>query len=287
MTAVATRSIMPSSHARKIISIPIDRVTTLPENDEVCDLTDLLTRARIEGTIPWEWIIDETRPVTTWDVHRDPQAFVSEEMRCFLTRYYRDLLQSQPHYIEVLAEKNTLAAQLRDVCAKNCVPMASGRGFCSTSPRHDPLKRYERSGTNRMILLIVSSLYPSGMYIATTCAESMRDDFGVEKIPAVKVALTGEQTRKYKIPHGEKIKKDDKRGPAFRKIYGDYVYEVEALLNGELPKLLDEAIRSVLDLDAYNYEVRREAIDAANVEARRQAALQSLRGIDLEAGADD
>jgi hypothetical protein len=133
-----------------------------------------------------------------------------------------------------------------------------------------------------MILLIVSDLDPSGMYIAQTFAQSMRDDFGCEKVHAIKVAITGEHINRYKIPHGEKVKPGDKtRGPAFRKLYGDYVYEVEALPDGELPKLLDSAIRSVLDLEAFNYEVEQEAVDAAGVEAAREAARSHLQGIDL------
>jgi hypothetical protein len=211
------------------------------------DLCDLLTRARLEGIIPWEWIVDETRPVTTWDVHRDPQAFISAEMRKFLTGYYRDLLQSQPNYIEVLLEKNTLRAKTNGTCSKYCVPVTSGRGFCSSRPRWDLLQRYRKSGKDKLILLIVSDLDPSGMYIAQTFAQSMRDDFGVEDVHAIKVAITGEQIQQYKIPHGEKIKAGDKtRGPAFRKLYGEYVYEVEALPDGELPKLLAEPKRFMM-----------------------------------------
>jgi hypothetical protein len=204
-------------------------------------------------------------------------------MRDFLTGYARDLLQSQPNYIEVLAEKNTVAAQIRDTCANYCLPMTSGRGFCSTRPRWDLLQRYQNSGKDKLILLIISDLDPSGMYIAQTFAQSMRDDFGVEKVFAIKVAITGEQIKQHKIPHGEKVKTGDKtRGPAFRKLYGNYVYEVEALPDGELPKLLDVAIRSVLDLDAFNHEVDQEKQNAAQIEATQSAARSVLRGIDLE-----
>jgi hypothetical protein len=39
-------------------------------------LVDLLTRARLEGSVPWEAIADERRPVITWNVHRDVQGFL-------------------------------------------------------------------------------------------------------------------------------------------------------------------------------------------------------------------
>ena len=247
------------------------------------DLCDTLTRLRLEGALPWTWIEDETRPVTTWDVHADPQSFVAKHLEQFLNGYYRNLQQSQPNYIEVLAEKNTVANEIRDVCSQYCVPVTSGRGFCSARPRWDLLQRYRRSGKDKMILLIVSDLDPSGMYIAKTFAQSMRDDFGVAKVHAIKVAITGDQIKTYRIPHGEKIKAGDKtRGPAFRRLYGEYVYEVEALPDGELPKLLDDAIRSVIDPAAFNFEVDQEAQDALGIEAARTAAMRDLQMLELD-----
>jgi hypothetical protein len=44
------------------------------------DLSDLLTRAREEGLVPWELIHDPTRPVTEWDCHRNTQDFVREQL---------------------------------------------------------------------------------------------------------------------------------------------------------------------------------------------------------------
>jgi len=41
----------------------------------------------------------------------------------------------------------------------------SGRGFCSGRPKYDLMRRYEKSGKDRLILLIISDLDPSGMHI--------------------------------------------------------------------------------------------------------------------------
>ena len=52
-------------------------------------LTDLLTRARLEGHIPWSAIHDPTRPVTIWDVHRSVQTFIKDQIDNFLKGYNR------------------------------------------------------------------------------------------------------------------------------------------------------------------------------------------------------
>ncbi len=255
------------------------------------DLTNLLTRARHEGIIDWDAICDETRPVTTWNTWPDPQMFIAEHMRKFLIGYFRDILQSQPNHLEVLAEKNTVAAELRGVCSRYTIPMTSGRGFCSSKPKHDLYERYRKSGKQKLIILIVSDLDPAGMTIAESFARSMRDDFDIKEVHAIKVAITEEHVRSYKIPHGEKAKKGKGAKDALRaefvRRYGEYVYEVEALPDGELTNLLDSAVRSVLDLEAYNHEVDALRKDCLEVEAARVAARKALKGIASEIGEDE
>ena len=55
-------------------------------NDEKSykDLCDILTRARLEGKIPFDAIADPTRTVCSWDCYRDIGAFVGKQMEGFL-----------------------------------------------------------------------------------------------------------------------------------------------------------------------------------------------------------
>lgn len=147
-------------------------------------------------------------------------------------------------------------------------------------------ERYRKSGKSKFILLIISDLDPAGMGIAESFAQSLRDDFAVENIHAIKVGITPEQVKQFGIPHGEKAKigRGDKDGlrREFVRRYSEYVYEVEALPNGELENLLDNAVRSVLDLDAFNHEVEQEHIDARQIEATRAAARSTFKDLDLD-----
>lgn len=47
---------------------------------------------------------------------------------------------------------------------------------------------------------MVSDFDPDGEEIAHSFARSMRDDFGIQKVHAVKVALTGEQVHEFGLP---------------------------------------------------------------------------------------
>jgi ParB-like chromosome segregation protein Spo0J len=44
------------------------------------DLSDLLLRARLDDTIPWDVIEDNTRPVATWACHRGLGPFIREQL---------------------------------------------------------------------------------------------------------------------------------------------------------------------------------------------------------------
>lgn len=239
-------------------------------------LTELLTRARLAGRIPWEAIADETRPVTTWGVHRDPRSFLREQLKDFFKGYWRDLQQSQPRHVELVVEKNTLRSIVEPVAGQFCIPVTSGRGFCSLPPRREMAMRFKASGKDKLVLLMVSDFDPDGEEIAHSFARSLRDDFGIEQIHPVKVALTVDQVKGLKLPPGGKAKSGSTNYQRFVHQYGADVFEVEAIPPAVLQEIVSEAIRSVLDIDAFNREVETEKADAAEIEAARKTAMKAL-----------
>jgi hypothetical protein len=176
----------------------------------------------------------------------------------------------------VLVEKNTVAGICKPITANYCIPITSGRGFCSIPPRYEICRRYRRSGKGKLVLLIVSDFDPEGEAIAESFARSMRDDFGIEDICPVKVALTREQVERFAIPPDMIAKEKSTNRKRFVDRHGENVWELEALQPKQLQELLDESIRSVIDLDAYNAEVEQEAEDAAKIESMRRTIRQML-----------
>ena len=231
---------------------------------------DLVTRARLAGRIPWAAVHDPTRPVCTWRVHGGVGDFTRDELGRFLKNYYRDLQQSQPNHIEVVGEKNTVEGVIRPVASRYCVPTTIGRGYCSLPPRYEMAQRFRKSGKEKLVLLVLSDFDPEGEDIAHSFARSMRDDFGVKNIVAAKVALTASQVRAMALPPAMKAKATSSRAKKFTERHGHDVFELEAVPPERLQGLLDEAIRGVLDVDAYNAEVDAEKQDAAHLDGVRR-----------------
>lgn len=244
------------------------------------DLTNLLTRARIAGVIPWNIIADATRPVVTWAVDSSLQGFIRKDLDSLFKNYFRNMLQSQPNHIEVVGERNTLESIIQPVVQNYGIPFTLGRGFCSSPPRHDMAQRYRKSGKEKLVILILSDFDPDGDEIAHSYARSMRDDFGVLDIEPVHVALSQAQVKDLELPAGGKAKKGSPNYKKFVKRYGsDNVYELEAVPPDKLQEILRASIDSVLDVPAFNHELDEEKKDAAFLQTIRKQAHERLKGL--------
>lgn len=239
-------------------------------------LCELLTRARLAGLIAMDVIADETRPVIVWKVHATTRPFLRAHINDLWKGYWRDLQQSQPNHIEILGEKNTVGSILSPVAAEYCLPITTGRGYCSLPPRYALAERYQKSGREKLILLVLSDFDPDGEEICHSFARSLRDDFGIRQVQAIKVALTQEQVQQFRLPANMEAKKGSANYQKFAAKYGDQVFELEALPPAELQRLLREAIDSVLDIDAFNGEIDAEKQDAAFLDTARRRVLPLL-----------
>lgn len=241
-------------------------------------LDDLLVRARLEELIPIEVISDETRPVVESGCHRECRSFVRQELDIFLKGYWRDLMQSQPNHVEILAEKNTIAPILKPVAQEYCIPMTTGRGYCSLPPRFEIARRFADSGKDKLVLLMVTDFDPDGEEIAHSMARSLRDDFGISRIVPVKVALRGDQIKRFGLPARLKAKETSANYDKFVARNGHDVFELEALPPAALQQALREAIDQVIDIDLFNQEISQERLDLEFLENTRRRAVAALAG---------
>lgn len=237
---------------------------------------DLLTRARLAGLIPFEAIGDETRPVSEWTVYPSVGPFVNREVANLFRRYWRDLMLGQPNHVEVVCEKMTAESTIRRVCADFTIPYTVGRGYCSLPPRKAMADRYRASGKAKLVILFLSDHDPEGEDIPETFARSMRDDFAVEDVHAVKVGLKAEQVRALSLPPNTEAKTSSSRFHRFAAKYGRHAYELEAVAPDLLQQWLREAICAVIDVDTFNAQVEREREDAATLAVYKREAADYL-----------
>ena len=250
-------------------------------NDEASykSLCDLALRARLADEISIHAIADDTRPVIEWRGFDDTASFVRGELSDFLKRYRRNLQRSQPNHIEIIGEKNTVATIINRVARRYSIPTTMGRGYASLPPRRDMAARFHASGKQQLVLLFLSDFDPEGEDIAHSFARSMRDDFGIDDIVPVKVALTAEQVERFALPPMMQAKRSSSRYKRFVEQHGDTVHELEALSPEDLQELLAEVVDSVLDIEAFNAEVDAEREDAAFLDTTRRRVQRALRGV--------
>src|SRR5262249_36018772 len=120
---------------------------------------------------------------------------------------------------------------------------------------------------------------PEGEDIAHSFARSMRDDFDVEEIVPIKVALTPQQVAAMNLPPMMKAKEKSSRAKGFTAKHGDDVYELEAVPPQRLQEILREAIDRGLDGEAFNAEIDAEKRDVARLDGIRGQMARSIRGL--------
>jgi len=238
---------------------------------------DILVRARLEGIIPFHCVTDKTRPFEENSFFMNNQEFIDEQISGMLKGYSRNLLQSQPNHIEVVGEKLTIKGVIGKVCSDYCVPFSIGRGFTSLTPRYEMAERFKKSGKENLVVLLLSDFDPDGQEIAQSFARSMRDDFGIESILPIMVAITPDQVEKYNLPKNLEAKKSSSNYKKFVSAHGKNAWELEALQPEALEQILVETINTVIDQDLFKQEVEKEKDDAAGIYNYRKALIEMIR----------
>ncbi len=241
-------------------------------------LTNLLLRARLTGDVPMQAIEDSTRPIQLGGGFSSCEGFVAQETENFLLGYSRNLMQGQQHHIEIMLEKNALRTVIESVAREYCIPVTTGRGFSSLSPRYDLFKRFRQSGKEKLVLLMLTDFDPDGEEIASSFARSLRDDFGLRNIYPVKVALTAEDIAENDLPSDMDAKVSSPNYMKFIAQHGTKVVELDAAPVKLLQAKLRDAIHSVIDVAEYNGQIDMEKQDAAHIEAHRQVVFDAIRG---------
>jgi hypothetical protein len=251
------------------------------DDDSYNRTSDLLTRLRLNGSIPWEALDDGTRPLKDFRAWEDVRQFVRHEVTSQFSGYWRNLLQTQPNHIEVVCEKNTIYHMVLRITKKYQIPTSSGRGFNSIDPWHDLYRRYVNSGKNRLIVIVLADFDPEGEMIPQVGGRTLRDDFGVENLDIIKAGVTRDQIDSYDLPAQNFAKESSSNHQWFveRNDGDDTVYELEALDPEDMLGDLEDVIRSVVDIDLFNREAAIEQEEAAHLHAVRKIATDALKGL--------
>ena len=231
----------------------------------------LLLIAREQGTIPWDWIVDETRQlerVSTWD---DPEEY----SRAVARSYRRDFWNHQPRRIQVWSEKGTVRGVLKPILDdKYAVGFLPVGGFSSGTKAYDVAS--DDDG-RPLVILYVGDIDPSGMFMSEVDLPGRFAKYGGDHITIKRIALTlGSQVDGLpSFPASDKGPKKNAKGEEkggdpryawFVRNYGDTCWELDAMNPNDLRDCVEQAIVELIEPIAWK---RCAVINKAEQESMR------------------
>jgi hypothetical protein len=253
-------------------------------NNERCykKLCQFLTEARAEGLLPKYGIGDKTREENLWASYPNVGPFFQKLVNQFGKGYVRDKMQSQPNHIEIVGEKLTIENIITPIAAKYGIPCMISRGYCSYPPRMHMYDRWKASGKNKLVIIFMNDLDPEGLNMPEAFIQAMRGDFKMgNRVQGHRAGLKIEHVRELKLPRNNAAKVSSSRYKEFSKKYGQSAYELEACPPDRLQEILDETIRSIINLGLYNEQVELEKTDAVQIRSYSQEVKNYLETLDF------
>ena len=251
-------------------------------------LSRTLTKARLDGQVPWDALEDRSRDVLNSAGWGDRFQFIGAHLDNFLSNYRRDLLQSQAVVPEVWIEKDALCRVCHRAAYPYCVPVIVAKGFSSVSYVNECRKRveYNAEAGKRTLILYFGDLDPSGWAMLPTMLETLQEEMGLRGcVEGQRVALTPEQVFTYNLPQSIDAMKDaDTRTPKYKAMLCSMGYpetlavELDALPPATLEALVREAIEQNLDLSKFAAEQQQEEAERIALNELRAEVVRFMAG---------
>ncbi len=226
----------------------------------------LMTIARNDGRIPFNWIVDRSRPVYDPPVFKDPRAYAEAVKHS----YRRDYWTMQPLYGELWCEKDTISGSIAGVTDELGVTVRVGRGFNSTT-RAREIAAVLANTKKPKIIFYLGDHDPSGrnaeeeglsrvlMHYRFITGNSQASDIKLRRL-----AIHKGDIKKFNLPP-LRVKDTDSRTPGFIRKYGHDCVELDALPPNELRKRIRVAITALLDEAAWNRAIAAEKVELASI----------------------
>jgi hypothetical protein len=219
-------------------------------------LSRVMTKGREDGQIPFEWMVDRSRPTYEPNVFENPQQYLDVVKRSYRRNYW----QGQPLHVEIWTEKDAIIGSIEEVTDELGVTVQVGRGFNSATRANDIAQLFASIGKSKMVFYL-GDHDPSGRCIEAEAYERIKR-YGSGPFQVKRLAVHAGDIKRYKLPP-LRVKDTDSRAAAYRERYGDRCVELDALPPAELRRRIRRAVESVMDIEAWNRAVEVEKVEHA------------------------
>ncbi len=223
-------------------------------------VSDMLVQARLDGTIPWDWMEDRLRRPREVDQWPD----ISDFSQTAAYWYRRSVWPTQPRYVEVWVEKDALSGIFEDITRPYGVTLCVGRGYDGWDSIHNAAERYDEQTTDGRdtTVLYFGDFDPSGEDMVRSLEERLNR---LEVYPTIiKCALTADDIKRYNLPPAF-TKSTDTRQAGFVALHGDVAVELDALPVNVLRQRIKDEVQARMDLNALRQCLAAEKADKANI----------------------
>ncbi len=201
----------------------------------------MLAHLRRAGTIPFDWIADNTRWQRKPRTYSDP----SEAVRQIAEFYRKDLWADADVHVEIWLEKDALAGVVNDVTSAFTVPLMVSRGYASLSFLHEAAEAMNHLGRTAHIYHF-GDYDPSGQDAADKIEQDLRRYADSIDIHFHRVAVRPEQIVEWSLPT-RPTKQSDSRAKGF----ADVSVELDAIDPDRLRGLVQSCIEQHLPQEQY------------------------------------
>jgi hypothetical protein len=225
-------------------------------------LSRVLTAAREDGVIPWEWIVDNTRKPTWPGTYSSPMNF----SRSVSSWWKQDPWEYQDVRVEVWSEKGTVSGILAPVLEEFKVPFRVNIGFTSATSAHD-IAEETASDDKTLIAFYVGDYDPSGLHMSEVDLPHRFKKYNAGDIELRRIALVEDDLDPLlhlSFPASEKSK-DPRYGWYLRHTGRTRCWELDAMDPNALRHRVRTAILEEVEVEAWN-----------RVQVADQAVQQSL-----------
>jgi len=205
----------------------------------------LVSDARLSGMVDWEMIEDRGRETVIRSHWSSPAGIIRTAAKAFGI----DRWEGQPCYVEVMVEKDALSGILEPVCQELDIRFTANKGYSSSSALHEAGKRFS-DGMNRGLeahLFYLGDHDPSGIDMTRDIQSRLGLFTHSSSIEIHRLALNFDQVQQWKPPENP-AKENDKRYRSYKEKFGKSSWELDAVEPGTLAKLVEKAVKELIDL---------------------------------------
>ena len=211
-------------------------------------ISRLLTLARENHEIPWEWIVDETRSAERCASWSEPENFA----RSVVAAYRRDYWSQQPILVEVWSEKGTVRGTLAPVLEEYGVTFRVMHGYSSATAIRQIADETAANPHQSLLAFYVGDWDPSGLHMSEIDLPRRIAEYG-GSVVLVRLALDHDDVANSGLPHFDAADKSgDTRYSWYVGRHGTRCFELDALDPNLLRDRVERAIRAEIDFDAWD-----------------------------------